>query len=341
MIDATVQELLEEGISAGAFTCAACAVSWPGQPRRCWFAGKPDPDEDTPTGPDTLFDLASLTKPICTAVTLLRLCERGKLSLRDPVAEWLPEAPHLRDASVFHLATHTSGLPAWKPLYEAPDPAREVFRVPLERLPGLGYAYSDIGYMLLGKLLERAGGAPLGELAAEHVFAGLGMERTAFAATPAKGAAVTANCPWRVGKVLRGEVHDANAKALGGVSGHAGLFAPLDDVMLFAASLLPGARRPALDSPGALEALLRNQIGELGRQSVGLFTHGNTLLPDAGILGHAAVGHSGFTGVALLANPEHGPASALLTNRVYCDPDGATYRRFRRRIFSALAASRP
>jgi CubicO group peptidase (beta-lactamase class C family) len=340
MTEGAVRDLLDEGISTRAFTCAAIALSRAepsGPRRRTWFAGEADPEHQVPVGEGTAFDLASLTKPICTATVLLRLCEQGRLSLADPVGEWLPECPHLRGVSVFHLATHTSGLPAWRPLYRAERPLEAAFAIPLERLPGLGYCYSDIGYILLAVIVERAGGAGLDRLALRLVFEPLGMSRTGFRCSGPP--AVTANCPWRPDTVLRGQVHDANALALGGTTGHAGLFAPLADVACFFEALLPGASVP-LVSRGAHEALVRNQIVNIGFQSVGFFTHGNPMLPDGGLLGLAAVGHSGFTGVAGLVNPDRGPAIVLLTNRVSCDPEGDRYRRIRRRLISALAGYR-
>lgn len=299
-----MDRLLQEGIESGVFSRAACAWSDGGK-RTEWFAGDADAH--------TSFDLASLTKPIATASTLLCLCEEGRLALRDPVASWLPEAPHLRDVTIFHLATHTSGLPAWREL----TTIEGAVRTPLQRLPGLGYCYSDIGYILLGLILERAGGQSLDALAGELFFTPLAMAGTRFSA----------------------EVHDANAQALGGVAGHAGLTAPLADVAQFAESLLPGGKAP-LSRRGGRDALVTNRIAGIGFQSVGMFTVGNDLLPDGGLFGEEAVGHTGFTGTVLILNPARGPAVVLLTDRVYHDPEGDRFRAFRRRFMGALAGWR-
>lgn len=335
MTSERVESILREGLDQRVFSAAACSLSSPGElgeaVRAEWYVGD--------ATADTLFDLASLTKPMATATTLLRLVEIGRLALTDPVSDWLPECRHLGTASVFHLATHTCGLPAWKPLYEADDPLRAAFHTPLERLPGLGYNYSDLGYILLGVILERAGGEPLSSLCRRLVFEPLGMTRTGFLPPNHLPAAPTSNCAWREGQTLCGVPHDANATALGGVAGHAGLFATLADVASFAESLLPGAPHPVLASRGGMDNLVRNGIEGLGHQSVGFFTHGNPLLPDVQMFGASAIGHSGFTGTAMLINPDRGPAAVLLTNRVHCDPEGDRYRRFRRRLMSILAAS--
>ncbi len=326
-----IEAILQSGIEERAFTCAACSLRWPGKDRQVWHVGQADPERGVECGAETVFDLASLTKPICTSTTLLALCERGKLSLRDPVGDWLPEARHLKGVTVFHLATHTSGLPAWRPFYQSDELLHEALQTPLERLPSMGHVYSDVGYILLGVILERAGGDSLRNLANELVFRplGLGFQGGSYA--------VTGNCPWREGKTLRGEPHDANAAALGGFAGHAGLFGTLDDVASYSESLLPGAIAPPLRSRGAMDALLRNQIGELEPRSIGFFTHGSEMLPDPGVFGRSVVGHTGFTGTVMLVNYECGPAMALLTNRVFSDPDGGRFQTIRRRLFSALA----
>lgn len=335
MTSERVEAILREGLEQKVFTAAACSLSRPSDSGRAsrseWFVGA--------ASSDSLFDLASLTKPMATAVALLRLVELGRLALTDPVSDWLPECRHLGSATVFHLATHTGGLPAWKPLYKAEDPLRTAFNTPLERLPGLGYNYSDLGYILLGVILERAGGEPLSTLCRRLVFEPLGMARTGFSPTNVGLAVPTSNCPWRENQTLQGVPHDANATALGRTAGHAGLFSTLGDVAAFAESLLPGALRPPLASRGGTDNLVRNVIEGLGHQSVGFFTHGNALLPDVQMFGASAIGHSGFTGTAMLIDPDRGPAAVLLTNRVHCDPSGDRYRRFRRRLLSILAAS--
>jgi CubicO group peptidase (beta-lactamase class C family) len=194
--------------------------------------------------PDTWYDLASLTKVLCTVPLLLERIARGQLDPAAPLRELLPEvallqpSPSLADARVIDLVTHTSGLAAWEPLYtRGVDRATLLAGVLQARLGDTRgqIVYSDLGYILLGHLLERQADAPL-EAAA--LFARVGLDgQLAFRPRDPERCAPTERCPWRR-RLLRGEVHDENAAALGGVSGHAGLFGTLEGVVGFARALV-------------------------------------------------------------------------------------------------------
>ncbi|WP_457630329.1 serine hydrolase domain-containing protein [Oceanithermus sp.] len=255
---------------------------------------------------DCFFDLASLTKVLFTLPEVMKLVEDGLVDLDDPLQTYLPEAGWLSKerplerVTVRQLLAHQSGLPAWAPVYTwGNDPATLKARLLQEPWPLDEPVYSDVGYMLLGILLERLRGRKLAEFA---LPAGL-----TFTPDP-KRTAATERCPWR-GRVLVGEVHDENAYALGGVAGHAGLFGTLDGVLDRAQAWLTGK---AL-SPAALAAVLEPQSEErlLGwvRRHPG-WSGGSLASPDA-------YGHTGFTGTGVWIDPQRGYAWALLTNRVH------------------------
>lgn len=321
-----------------------------------------------PTRPNALFDLASLTKP-CVATALLTLVEDGVVSLGQSVEEFLPEArgTAVGPLTVRQLATHTSGLPAWKPLYQTnvgrEPPWAEILRTPLQDRPGTRYTYSDLGYILLGKIVERASGMALDACLRTRLFAPLGMKDTGYrpAARRHSRIAPTANCPMRPGRTLVGEVHDANAHACGGVSGHAGLFGTAPDLAVLAAALLDtralecsGAQafRAAPECPNTptpehrllgrptLRLAQTNQVNpEVGGHSIGWFTPPNPMLPRGDLLSEAAFGHTGFTGTMLVCDPAYDLVVILLTNRVMNPADHGDLARARRRVLNAVASA--
>lgn len=273
---------------------------------------------------DTWYDLASLTKVLATATLTLQWIAEGRLDPAAPLREYLPETawmqepPSLADATILDLATHTSGLPAWEPLYTLGLPRATLFARVLHMRPVESrgrIVYSDFGFLILGHLLERLSGAPLSELT-DDLFDRLGLgDDLRFGPVEGKGkVAATEECPWR-GRLLRGEVHDENAFALGGVAGHAGLFGTVRGVTGFARALLAGR----VHSPAVLaylsQPLAIQQTSSLRRRGFGW------ALKSAGwsggdLCGERTIGHAGFTGTGLWIDLERGRFSALLTNRV-------------------------
>jgi CubicO group peptidase (beta-lactamase class C family) len=286
-------------------------------------------DGGPPVTSDTRFDLASLTKVVATLPSVLALVERGEVSLSDPLkrffsnAGWM-QAPSLGDATLVQLLTHTSGLPAWKPLFAQVEgrltALANVLQTPLAHPVG-EVVYSDLGFILLGAVVERVSGTRLDAFADEHVFRPLGMRRTAFRVPTgeqdAAGAvAATEDCGWR-GRLLQGEVHDENAFAMGGVAGHAGLFSTALDLARYARAWQDEAAPFA--SPELLRAARREWVcgpNALGRRGLGwqLYREGSSAGSRAG---SAAYGHTGFTGTSLWVEPESGWFAVLLTNRVH------------------------
>jgi CubicO group peptidase (beta-lactamase class C family) len=283
-----------------------------------WAADAPRPDART------LWDLASLTKVVGTTSAVLQLAAAGRVALDAPVQRYLPDWAGANKArvTVRHLLTHSSGLPSWRPLYkEATTPESAlalVLATQPDTAPGVRYAYSDLNFILLGTVVARVTGQPLDAYLRDRVFAPLGMADTRFR-PPASERARTAPTeydPWRQ-RQIRGEVHDENAYALGGVAGHAGLFSTAADLSRLARAYLGGG---ALDGRRVFDArtlaeFTRAQDTTVSRRALGWETPtgGNS----AGhFLSRAAFGHTGFTGTSLWVDPGRGVYVLLLTNRV-------------------------
>jgi len=288
-------------------------------------------DDSTPVADTTVYDLASLTKVIGLTTATMMLVADGKLDLDRPVQAYLPEftGPGKDAVRVRHLLLHTSGLPAWAPLYlmtETPDEAvQQVMTIDLERAPGERYEYSDLGAITLGKIVERITGESLDRFLARRLFEPLGMRHTRY--LPPESwrpfIAPTERDPWR-GRTIRGEVHDENAARLGGVSGHAGLFSNAPDLARFANWLLDAWHdRLPPDAPVKLPAaVVRNfttkQPGPEGStRALGWDTPSLSGTGSSGsMLSPSSFGHTGFTGTSIWIDPVRELVIILLTNRV-------------------------
>jgi len=337
---------VEIGLGEGIYDAAVLAVARHGAMAMHEAFGT---IEGHPTSRDALFDLASLTKTFC-ATAMLRLAEDGVLSLSDTVADWVAEAARaeLGCATLRQLATHVSGLPAWKPLYD-PTPGKEamlraILETPLANAPGTVYEYSDLGYILLGEVASRASGQPLEDLIQSTVTGPIGADEVGY--LPSLNAerliAPTANCPMRPGEVLRGVVHDANAHAYGGVAGHAGLFGDADGLALLGSALagdgfVLGKR---LVGRPALRLARTNQLApEVGGHTIGWFCNPNPMCPFGDLAGPDAFGHTGFTGTMVVCEPSAGVVAVLLTNRVLNPADNNGIKRVRRQVVHAVASA--
>ncbi|MFK7987732.1 MAG: serine hydrolase [Sandaracinaceae bacterium] len=265
---------------------------------------------------DTVFDLASVTKAVATATSVMRLVQEGRLDLDEDVRAHLP--PLWAGVTARHLLTHTSGLPAVNALrdYDMDDRAasvRRILRTPLEQAPGGHVRYSDLNFIVLGELVHRLSGQPLDAFAARHVFDPLGMRDTGF--RPPAGQlpriAPTERAVRRGDVMIRGVVHDPRAYRLGGLAGNAGLFSTGDDLARFAEAMLAGGEpvltRETLTAMTAPSPLTR------GRRALGWD------LGRAPMSGRA-FGHGGYTGTSFWIDPGTDLYVILLTNRVH--PDG-------------------
>lgn len=253
------------------------------------------------------FDLASLTKPLFTARHILKAAQQGRLDLDDPVSAFLPELGWMQETAlkgrtIRQLLTHTAGLPAWVPLYtwgDAETIRARFMQEPFAMQEPGKVVYSDLGYVLLGRILEKVYAQPQTAFALD--------EGLTFQPDPAQSVA-TEQCAWR-GRILRGETHDENAGALGGAAGHAGLFGTLAGVLNQAELLLRGGwLSPAAQGVALEPAAEGRSLAFVTKQPS--FSAGSLASPRA-------FGHTGFTGTGLWVDPERGIAWTLLTNRVH------------------------
>jgi len=278
---------------------------------------------------DTIFDMASLTKPMATATSALILIERGDLRLSDPIARHLPEfdSNGKRAITVEHLLRHRGGLIPDNPIGDyAGGPAeawKRLAAIGLVASPGEGFAYSDVGFLVLGRLVERVAGRPLDAFAREAIFGPLGMDDTGFK-PPSEKSARVAPTERDGGAMLRGVVHDPRARALGGVAGHAGLFSTADDVAVYARMLLDGGRgrdgRRIL-GPMTVRAMIdAGETPEGQRRGLGWDVSTSYSGPRGDLFGPRSFGHTGFTGTSLWVDPDSGTFVVILTSRLH--PDG-------------------
>jgi len=305
-----------------------------------------DPAEELMTR-DTIFDLASLTKPVATATSVMILAERGKLKLDDPVARHWPEFASRGKGgiTVEQLLRHRSGLIADNPLADYADsPAvawERIADLGLVGVPGARFTYSDVNYLVLGKLVDRVSGEPLDEFARRNIFEPLGMGSTFRPASPAR----IAPTEREGGSMLRGVVHDPRARSLGGAAGHAGLFGTADDLAIYAQMLLDGGKGPdgrrVLD-PASVRAMIDPGTTTPG-QARGLGWDIDTpysRTPRGSGFGRTSFGHTGFTGTSLWVDPDSGTFVILLTS--YLHPAGSKGRAIgplRSEVASAAAAA--
>jgi CubicO group peptidase (beta-lactamase class C family) len=271
--------------------------------------------------PTTIYDLASVTK-LFTACVAMRLRAEGVLDLETRVCSILPEFENgdRREMTLGHLLSHTSGYMAWTPLYRTVRSPSElkarVRNLPLLTPPGAQTIYSDLGMILLGEVLERVTGSPLDELVSALVTHPLGFESTRYL-PPAKlheRVAPTENDPWRR-RVLRGEVHDENAAAMGGVAAHAGIFSTAIEVARLGAALLPSAKGRFIQREIADAFLAPHSDPGEGwvygaRRLAGDSRFGQRLSPSS-------VGLTGFTGTLIAIDDKREAAVAVLSNRVH------------------------
>ena len=359
--------LMEAGVADGVFPGGSLLVRVRGRTVHLSFHGRRslEPPGD-PVDAHTCFDLASLTKVLAAAPLALLSIQRGRLGLEEPVHRALEGyAGQLRETITLRmLLDHSSGLPAWRPYYEkvasvaggarlATAKGRETVRqmvaaeVP-EVQPGSRALYSDVGFILLDWILERVNGHPSDVLFAKWLAGPLKLKSLFFVdlKSPAKAArarrgrtfAATERCPWR-GRTLVGEVHDENAYAMGGVSGHAGLFGTIQDVGALAEVWL----NSFLHGQGFFEPSLVRQFWQKSEVPGGTRTLGfDTPSPHAsqagGGFGPRTVGHLGFTGTSLWIDPDRELIVVLLTNRVHPTRRNEAIREFRPVLHERVAA---
>jgi serine-type D-Ala-D-Ala carboxypeptidase len=340
----SISSMLAERIAAGDFPSAVYVVAEGASVRLADALGLAVKDKEQHAATlDTIYDLASLTKPLITGLLCALRIERGELNLDDPAARYLQEfdSDDKRAITIRQLLTHTSGLPAWRPLYLVADGDKErvlqaIAAETLESQPGTHVRYSDLGFITLGFLLQRLSNATLAEIARREIFEPLKLERTFFNPDKALMTEIAAcemgnvyecetcggeqadSYAWRQ-NLIWGEVHDGNAHFLGGAAGHAGLFSTARETFRIATQFL--GEHTELLKPETC-ALFRTNLTEgleeprsMGWQLASMpeSTAGPCLPPDS-------FGHLGFTGTSCWNDPVNERTFILLTNRTHARP---------------------
>lgn len=327
--------LLRESISLGTSPCHAAAV---GRGDEVWFTdvygNRTEHPAPLPLARDDLFDLASMTKLMATTPVALRLYEEGALDLDAPLSAFFDAPDDKKNITVRQLMAHISGLPAHLPLWRmgiAPeDVAKTILHAPLAAPTGSKVIYSCMGFILLGKIVEQLGGAPLDLLAKQLVFSPLGMHRTTFCPSPFDVCVTTEKKEGQTDYIC-GAVHDENARFMGGVSGNAGLFSPLDDVILYAAML--SKRGEGLLRRDTFDMAIRDITGSTTEpRGLGFHLFGGGLYPGGSRMSLGSYGHTGYTGTSLYVDKDTGVWVVLLTNRVHYGRDRDIFF-VRRRLF--------
>ncbi|MBX3207479.1 MAG: DUF1343 domain-containing protein [Labilithrix sp.] len=284
--------------------------------------------ERAPMTPETLFDLASLTKPIATATSIMILVDRGKVDLDARASSYVPELARLPAFTVRQLLLHTSGLPAATPLSDWSTDRAEVIRriaaLTPKAAPGERFNYSDVGFVVLQEIVQRVSGKELAAFASEEVFAPLGMKDTGFLPAPELRLRA-APTEQRDGGFMVGEVHDPRAFALGGVGGHAGVFSTAHDLARFARAMLDKGEldHRRLFATKTFERFVARHDTSKGGRALGWDVDSTFASHRSGLLSPKAFGHGGYTGTAMWIDPERDLFVIFLSNRVHPDGKGA------------------
>jgi CubicO group peptidase (beta-lactamase class C family) len=317
-------DVVRRGVEARAFPAAVVEVGTPREVlwRQPFGTLDYEPGSDV-TRIDTIFDLASLTKVIATTSLVMQLVERGTLALHHPIRQWIPDwrGQDREHVTVRSLLTHSSGLTAWLPFYRDHQGRQEfqhaICSLPLEYTPDTQAIYSDLGFILLGFIVEDAGGRSF-QSHATQVLSTITSAPLMFNPPPElrRSIAPTEHDPWR-GRRLVGEVHDENCWALGGAAGHAGLFGTAEAVGDFARAMLGGVKGtdPRIAGADAVRLFVRRAGAATGSRALGW----DTMLPTSSCgtaISPSAFGHTGFTGTTLWIDPEREVYVVFLTNRV-------------------------
>ena len=339
-VDAAIEKAVADGLIPG----AVCIIGHNGRVvhRKAFGSRSLEPQREPMTA-DTIFDLASLTKSIATATSVMQLVEQGKVRLNDPVSKYVPEFAKngKTDVTVRELLTHYSGLREDLDLKERWRGQAEGWRrAEDEKLvapPGAMFRYSDINYIMLGEIVERVSGMPLDQYAEANIFQPLNMTTTRFLPPPGWRPRIAPTEYDEDHVMLRGVVHDPTARRMGGVAGHAGLFSTADDLAIFAQNMLSRTR---ILSPLTIEKMTTPQqppwattLRGLGWDIDSPFSSNRGELLPVG-----SFGHTGFTGTSLWIDPYTQTYIILLTNAVHPHL-GKSVVSLRSRVATAVAAA--
>jgi len=324
-------KIVEDAIAARAFPAASVAVLYRDELIALRGFGR---QTYAPSAPavtaETIFDLASVSKVVATTTMAAILCERNKLDLDDAV-------PGRDDLTIRGLLTHTSGLPAYIKLFEQTRDREELlklaFATPLEVAAGTRTEYSDIGFIILGNVLERVAGESLDGFCQREIFQPLELRDTQF--TPPSELifkiAPTRDDHYFRNKLIQGEVNDENAWVMNGVAGHAGVFSTAYDIAMFAECWLAGGA-PLL-TPGIVAEFTRQQDGST--RALG-WDRPTPPSSSGKYFSASSFGHLGYTGTSLWCDPEKQLAVVLLTNRTWPDASNQAIKQIRPAFHDAI-----
>ena len=348
---AEVRSAVAQAVDEGAIPGAVVIVGRNGQIALAEAIGQravePEPESMTR---DTVFDMASLTKPVATATAIMVLWEKGLIDLDEPITTYLPElANHGKEAiTVEMLLRHRAGLIPDNPIRDYQQGVEQAWNrineIDLVDTPGEQFRYTDVGFLILGRLVERVSGMTLDAFVQEHVFVPLGMVDSTFLPTD-RGIPVDRIAPTEKeeGEIIRGIVHDPRARALGGVAGHAGLFGTADDLAIYAQTLLNGGISPngkRVLAPPTVRAMIDpGETPEGERRGLGWDLATGYSAPRGDRFGPRSFGHTGFTGTSLWIDPETETFVILLTSRLHPNGDKPSPTALRRRVASLVAAA--
>lgn len=294
----------------------------------------------------TYFDVASLTKVVATLPAILLLASQGRISLGDSPRPYLPEADERWDQiSIHQLLTHQAGLASHRDYYQTLTGvsafleaiAREPFEYPVKTR----VSYSDLGYIVLGAIIEKVSDMPLDEFVSHHIFQPLGMDEAFYRPGPEVKARCAATEPVD-GRALVGVVHDENARAMGGVAGHAGLFATMEALIRYVMSWTDDDQA-LLPKPVRQAATRRQTVSADGNRGLGWVLLGDSYDVSGDFWPTTGCGHTGFTGTSMQFDGESGLWAILLTNRVHFGRGvsiNGVRRRFHNAVVTAVAASK-
>ncbi len=347
IIEGSLKDQVFSGCSLGFFKTRKQHVSG----ARYYYGRTGNEQADTLVDDNTAFDLASLTKPLVTTMALLSLLDKGKIRLEDSLGVFFSEiGPAQKDIQVVHLLNHSSGLPAHKPYF------KELLHIPKEERrdhlralilseslfsqPGTKCLYSDLGFILLGWIIEKVSGESLDVYWRKNILYPMNLEGELFFngnSSSSRQFAMTGTCPWSRRK-LRGTVHDDNCRALGGVAGHAGLFGTMTGVLSFVEQLLL-QYKGIIQHPAYGTEILKKiftRPHQKGSWTLGFDTPSVKSSSSGEYFSQSAVGHLGFTGTSFWLDLKNECAVVLLTNRVLCGPDLGAIRNLRPTLHNTI-----
>jgi len=350
-MDTNLKNLLVQGVEKGVFPGGAAAVSWGSGAERKMaraFAGIKDiryPNE--PVKEDTFFDLASLSKALSTTLIVYSLIEEKKMGIDDTLQNLFNrDIPKDKQGiTVRHLLSHSSGLISYKSYFKSLAPERSrrnrdvllqyILAEPLEYKPETDCQYSDLGFILLGYIVENLTGKALDINFEERVTAPFGLEKDIFY-LPGTGTvadinkfAATEDCPWR-GRVMRAEVHDEHCWLMDGVSGHAGLFGRVEAVLSLCEQILDQwqGRGKSCSWTGMLEQGLQKQYSNQ-TWCLGFDSPSVQVSSGGKYISSRSVGHLGYAGTSFWIDPDKQLVMVLLTNRIHPSRKKTKIRQFR------------